>query len=78
MVQQVAEAQKALDDYASCLGEFFSDLTALPSFDTAVELAEHLQFNQKLKFREPRKATKSKARGGFGPAVGLQSRRKVS
>jgi hypothetical protein len=78
MVQQVAEAQKALDDYASRLGEFFSDLTALQSFDTAVELAEHLQFNQKLKFREPRKATRSKARGGFGPAVGLQSRRKVS
>lgn len=47
MVRQVVEAQKALDDYASRLGEFFSDLTALQSFDTAVELAEHLQFNQK-------------------------------
>jgi hypothetical protein len=47
MLRQVAEAQKALDDYASRLGEFFSDLTALQSFDTAVELAEHLQFNQK-------------------------------
>jgi len=60
MVQQVVEAQKALDDYASRLGEFFSDLTALQSFDTAVELAEHLQFNQNVQFRRPAKRQKAK------------------
>ena len=60
MVQQVVEAQKALDDYASRLGEFFSDLTALQRFDTAVELAEHLQFNQNVQFRRPAKRQKAK------------------
>ncbi len=46
MRQQVVEVKKMLDDYAICLCEFFSDLTDLKSFDTAVELAEAVQFSQ--------------------------------
>ena len=43
MLRQIVEAQKTLDEFASCLGDFFNDVINLKSLDTAMGCAEDLQ-----------------------------------
>ena len=61
MRQQIVEAKKQLDDYVSCLGEFFDDVTKLQSLDTALELAEDLQCREPLETWDARKKRREEA-----------------
>ncbi len=55
MRQQVVDAQKRLDKFASCLREFSDDVSKLKSLGMAMELAEGLQCDEPLENADARK-----------------------
>ncbi len=55
MRQQVIDAQKRLDKFASCLWEFLDDVAKLKSLGMAIQLAEGLQCDEPLETAEARK-----------------------
>jgi hypothetical protein len=61
MRQQIVEAKKQLDDYVSCLCEFFDDVKKLQSLDTALDLAEDLQCREPLETWDARKKRREEA-----------------
>lgn len=61
MRQQIVEAKKQLDDYVSCLDEFFDDVKKVRSLDRALELAEDLQCREPLETWDARKKRREEA-----------------
>ena len=61
MRQQIVEAKKRLENYASCLDEFFDDVVELTSLDTAKQLAEDLLCYEPLKTAAARKKRENAA-----------------